>query len=67
MFCLYAEKDEAQADPLRLDGWVFYVVPTARLDESCGAQKTIALSSLLQLNPVEADFAGLKAAVQKCI
>lgn len=67
VFCLYAEKDATQADPLRLDGWEFYVLPTWRLDESCGAQKSIALSSLLQLGPVKTDFEGLKAAVQRCI
>lgn len=67
VFCLYAEKDAARADPLRLDGWEFYVLPTRRLDESCGGQKSIALSSLLQLDPVKTDYEGLKAAVQSCV
>lgn len=67
VFCVYTEKDAAQANPMRLDDWEFYVVPTKKLDSSCGAQKSIALSSLLQLNPIKTDFTGLKAAVRECL
>ena len=67
VFCLYAEQDAAKADPADLDGWEFYVLPTRRLDENCGAQKTIAFGSMLRLGPIKTDFAGLKAAVQQSV
>ena len=46
-----------------LNSWDFYILPTRVLDKQCGGQKTINLSTLLQLNPEKADFAELKAAV----
>lgn len=67
VFCLYTETNRRLADPLILDGWEFYVVPTAKLDEICGAQKTISLNSLRQLDPIRADYSGIQAAVIQCI
>lgn len=67
VFCVYTEKDMARADPMRLDDWEFYVISTRKLDDCCGVQQSIAMSSLLRLDPVKADFAGLKAAVQQCV
>lgn len=63
VFCVFTEMDAVQADPLKLDGWDFYVLPTRVLDENCAAQKSIGLNALLRLGPEKADFAGLKAAV----
>ena len=64
IFCLYRVKDRTRAEPLDLDGWTFYVLPTAVLDELCGRQKTITLPSLLRLKPVETDYAGIADAVK---
>ena len=66
VFCLFTEKDPAKADPMRLDSWAFYILPTKVLDEQCGGQKTLSLSSLLRLSPVRADFVELRAAVLRC-
>ena len=66
VFCLFAEKDPVQADPMRLDSWVFYALPTAVLDEHCGEQKTLSLNSLLRLGPEKADYGGLRSAVLRC-
>ena len=63
VFCVYTETDRASADPLVLDGWTFYVVPTARIDSLCGPQKTISFPSLLLLEPIKTDFSGIKSAV----
>ena len=66
VFCLFAEKDPAVADPMRLDSWVFYVLSTKVLDEHCGEQKTLSLNALLRLNPERVDFGELQAAVLRC-
>lgn len=52
IFCLYTVRDSAAADPLDLDGWDFYILPTQVLNETCGSQKTISLPALLSLKPV---------------
>ena len=49
---------------LDLDYWDFYVLPTSVLDEKVSDQKEIALSSLLKLDPVKTDYAGLGAVIE---
>lgn len=70
VFCLYTETDRAKADPLTLDGWDFYVVPTSRLDALCGSQKSLSLPGLIALDPIKTDYSGIReaviASVQSC-
>ena len=52
---------------LVLDDWDFYVISTKKLDEVCGAQKTISLTSLQLLGTIRADYSGIKEAIIHCI
>ena len=66
VFCLLAHRDKQTVDPLDTDQWVFYVVPTPKLDEAVGAQATIGLSSLLtRVRPHEVGYEELAAAIGK--
>lgn len=67
VFCLYTVKDRCLADPLKLEGWVFYIVPTRKLDEVCGGQKTLSFSALKALGPHKTNYRGIKKAVIQCI
>lgn len=67
VFCVYAEVDPEKADPMVLDSWEFYAISSRKLNENCGSQKTIALSSLLKFGPIKADFAGVESAVRQCV
>lgn len=59
VFCLHQRT--VPDDPTE---WCFYVVSTERIDSECGAQKTIALGSLLRrLSPRVSDFSQLRGAV----
>lgn len=62
VFCVYASTTKEDT-PLLLDQWEFYVLPTSMLNDNVSSQKTISLSSLLKLNPVKTDFAGLGTVV----
>ncbi|MER5899343.1 hypothetical protein ABT150_04300 [Streptomyces mirabilis] len=66
VFCLLHHQDKQTLDPLDLDQWTFYVLPTRLLDERCPNQKTIRLSRLERLNPLKTDFTGLQKAVATC-
>ncbi|MEV0553851.1 hypothetical protein AB0I27_10375 [Streptomyces sp. NPDC050597] len=66
VFCLLHHQDKQTLDPLDLDQWTFYVLPTRLLDERCPNQKTIRLSKLERLNPLKTDFTGLQKAVATC-
>jgi hypothetical protein len=65
VFALLAERDQEKVNPLDLGQWRFFVLPTAVLDEEVAVQQTIALSSLLKLDPVETGFSGLSEAVEQ--
>ncbi|MFF4605754.1 hypothetical protein ACFY12_23805 [Streptomyces sp. NPDC001339] len=66
VFCLLHHHDKQTLNPLDLDQWTFYVLPTRVLDERCPSQKSIRPSSLKRLNPLETDFTGLQKAVATC-
>ncbi|MCI8562011.1 MAG: hypothetical protein HFH69_00675 [Lachnospiraceae bacterium] len=58
VFCVFTALTR-DISVLNLDYWDFYVLPTSALNEKAPEQKSIALSSLLKLNPVKTDFEGL--------
>ncbi|MFG3364254.1 hypothetical protein ACGF0K_04675 [Streptomyces sp. NPDC048156] len=66
VFCLLHHQDKQTLDPLDLDQWTFYVLPTPVLDERCRTQRTIRLSSLERLSPLKTNFTGLPKAVATC-
>ncbi|MEU9123539.1 hypothetical protein AB0C96_27325 [Streptomyces sp. NPDC048506] len=66
VFCLLHHQDKQTLNPLDLDQWTFYVLPTRVLNERCPSQKSIRPSSLKRLNPLETDFTGLRKAVATC-
>lgn len=63
VFCLLKHKDKATVDPLNIDQWEFYIVPTEQLNNEKGAQKRIGLNPLIKLNPIVTDYSGIKKAV----
>lgn len=58
VFCLYTARSRDQSI-LDLDLWKFYVLPTSVLNRERPGQKTMGLTTLLSLHPVEADFSTL--------
>lgn len=67
VFCLLDCKDRNVVDPLQLEQWKFFVLPTSVLDEKCKDQKTITLNSLNELCPVETDYYNLKSTVEQYV
>ncbi|MGO9271519.1 MAG: hypothetical protein ACLQOO_14870 [Terriglobia bacterium] len=49
VFALLGHLDKATIDPLNLDQWEFYVVPTAVLDKRTRSQHSITLKSLQRI------------------
>ncbi|MFB7511740.1 hypothetical protein [Streptomyces sp. NPDC056144] len=66
VFCVLHHQEKQTLDPLNLDQWTFFALPTRVLDTHVPLQKRIRLSSLRKLAPVETDFAGLADAVAAC-
>jgi hypothetical protein len=64
VFALLAHKDKSTIDPLDVDQWDFYVLPTRILDERKRSQHSITLNSLQKLTQPVA-FDGLLQAVNQ--
>ena len=67
VFCLLDHKDQNTIDLLNLDQWTFFVLETKVLNELSLSQKTITLSSLKNLGPVEVGYDGLKKAIDNLL
>lgn len=63
VFALLAHQNQATLDPLNLDQWEFYVVPTAVLDARERSQHSITLPSLKALHGEPVTFEGIAGAV----
>ena len=61
VFCVLAHKEKATINPLDLDQWDFYILPTAILDETVGIQKMIALSRIVKLGTVKVGYEDIEA------
>jgi hypothetical protein len=64
VFALLAHTDKATVDPLDLDQWVFYVLPTAVLDRRTRSQHSITLTTLKGLTAA-LGFGELRQAVNQ--
>lgn len=62
VFALLAHRKQSTIDPMDLDQWEFYVLPTARLNQDFGDQKTVTLSRLKEIAP-PVGFDELRAAI----
>ncbi len=56
VFCLLHFKDKTNLNPMNLEQWEFYILPTSVLNEKHLNQRKIGLSSLLKLNPRKAKY-----------
>jgi hypothetical protein len=64
VFALLKHEDKVTLDPMNLDQWRFYVLPTRVLNERTRSQHSITLASLNKLNAGPFGFFELATAVQ---
>jgi len=67
VFCLLHHQEKSTLDPLDLDQWTFYLLPTSVLNTKKPNQKKIGLSSLIKLNPVQVSYGEIGFAIEKII
>ncbi|MBD2261232.1 hypothetical protein [Pseudanabaena sp. FACHB-2040] len=63
VFCLLIHKDKQTVNPLNMDQWIFYVLPTAQIDQQVPGQKTLSLSRMQQIGAVQASYETLAETV----
>ena len=67
VFCLLDHKDQETIDPLNVEQWRFFVIPTVRLDAELGEQQSIGLNGLQKIGVEEADYSDLSDAVGRAV
>ena len=65
VFCLLKIKDQRRIDPLKLEQWEFYVLPTCEIDNYTRSQSSITLNSLKKITK-SVSYDKLKTEVYKC-
>ncbi len=65
IFCLLKHLEKETLDPMNLDQWQFYLLPSKTLDEKVPKQKTISLAKLLKLEPHITSYEDLAECVRK--
>jgi hypothetical protein len=65
VFCLLKHQIQETLNPLDLDQWEFFILPTRTLNEKVPKQKSIALSSLLKLKPIKVRYDTLAETISK--
>ena len=65
VFCLHKHIDQATVNPLLLDQWEFYVLPTYVINEKFGTQKTVTLPALMKAGAKACTYNELKDMVKK--
>ncbi len=65
VFAILATTDRDRIDPLDLDQWDFYVLPSATLDETRPEQKTIGLTVLVTLGARKARWRDLAREIEE--
>ena len=67
VFCVLATKEADKVDPMDLDQWEFYVLPAATLDKEVPRQQRIALSSLVRIGAIRADYGTIGVSIRSCL
>lgn len=64
VFAVLHHRDKSTLNPLDVDQWDFYILPTAVLNERAPTQKKIALTRLEQFQPRKVRFGEISAALE---
>lgn len=66
VFCLNTGMTRAESNPLQLEHWEFYIVPTEVINEECGDGKSISLSRVRKMTNA-VDYSQIKSVIDEII
>lgn len=67
VFCLNTGKTEETANPLILDNWEFYIIPTSVINRECNDNKTISLSRIKALGYFANKYNEIKSCIDSIV
>jgi len=60
VFCLLDHCDQETINPMNLNQWTFFIVPTIELNKKLGAQKSLSVSTIELLKHKKCDYGELR-------
>lgn len=67
VFCLFAATDRAEANPLKLNQWEFFIVPTQLINEKLGNQRRISRGGFDRLGISACGYCEIKQVIDTLI
>lgn len=67
VFCLFANEDRATADPMALDQWQFFIVPTQLINEVYPNRRTLTLPGMKKLRAEPHTYSEIKPEIDAII
>ena len=67
VFAVLESPEKQQVNPLDLDQWTFFFLPTRVLNELVPKQKTIVLPRVVELGAKRYSFQELRSAIEVCL
>ena len=64
VFCLLKGKTREEANPLILENWEFYVVPTSVINRECGDNQSISLSKIKSMGYESVTYKQIEECIQ---
>ena len=65
VFCLHKHVEQETLNPLLLEQWEFYVLPTSVINDRFGLQKTVSLSALIKAGARMCKYNELKTVIEE--
>ena len=66
VFCLNTGMTRAESNPLQLEHWEFYIVPTEVINEECGDGQSVSLSRVRKMTDA-VDYSQIKSVIDDII
>lgn len=63
VFCYFADSNRQTANPMKLEQWEFYILPTSVIDDSLGNQKSVSLQKIKRLGARKLNFCEIKSEI----
>ena len=67
VFCLLDWQEKEGCNPLDLNQWTFFALPTVTINAKLKSQKSLSFSSLKALKPIETKYSTLRNSIDKII
>lgn len=67
VFCLLRGNTREEANPVKIDNWDFFIIPTYKINEQCGDNKSVSLQVVKRLSQKAFTYDEMKCEIDRII